>query len=180
MEFHEKLQALRRQKGITQEELAQALYVSRAAVSKWESGRGSPSLDSLRDLARFFGVTVDALLSREALPVRTAANRTLQVLPDWAMLLCFVLPLFCRTAAGTVQAVSLLSLTGWVKSVCCGLTTAAAALGLLARARPRLQDLSLALHGALLLLLIAARQPYGAVFVLLLLGAKLYLRQKSR
>lgn len=40
MEFHEKLQALRHQKGWTQEELAQRLYVSRTAVSKWESGQG--------------------------------------------------------------------------------------------------------------------------------------------
>ena len=39
MEFHEKLQELRRQKGLTQEQLAEHLFVSRAAVSKWESGR---------------------------------------------------------------------------------------------------------------------------------------------
>ena len=38
MEFHEKLQALRRRRGLTQEELAERLFVSRTAVSKWESG----------------------------------------------------------------------------------------------------------------------------------------------
>ena len=51
MEFHEKLQELRKQKGITQEKLAEALYVSRTAVSKWESGRGYPGIDSLKRLA---------------------------------------------------------------------------------------------------------------------------------
>ena len=40
MEFHEKLQQLRRQNNMTQEQLAQQLFVSRTAVSKWESGRG--------------------------------------------------------------------------------------------------------------------------------------------
>ena len=38
MEFHEKLQALRKQRGLTQEELAERLFVSRTAISKWESG----------------------------------------------------------------------------------------------------------------------------------------------
>ena len=40
MEFNEKLQELRKQRGLTQEELAEKLYVSRTAISKWESGRG--------------------------------------------------------------------------------------------------------------------------------------------
>ena len=44
MEFHEKLQELRKKRGLTQEELAELLYVSRTAISKWESGRGYTAL----------------------------------------------------------------------------------------------------------------------------------------
>jgi DNA-binding XRE family transcriptional regulator len=44
MELNEKLQELKKQKQLTQEELAESLYVSRTAISKWESGRGYPSM----------------------------------------------------------------------------------------------------------------------------------------
>ena len=54
MEFKEKLQELRKQKGITQEDLAEALYVSRTAISKWESGRGYPNIESLKAISKFF------------------------------------------------------------------------------------------------------------------------------
>ena len=54
MEFNEKLQELRKQKGLTQEELAVTLFVSRTAVSKWESGRGYPNIESLKTIAEFF------------------------------------------------------------------------------------------------------------------------------
>ena len=62
MEFNEKLQELRKNKGLTQEELAEALYVSRTAISKWESGRGYPNIDSLKEISKFFSVTIDELL----------------------------------------------------------------------------------------------------------------------
>ena len=65
MEFHERIQELRKGKGLTQEELAQALYVSRTAVSKWESGRGYPNIDSLKALSKFYSVSIDELLSSE-------------------------------------------------------------------------------------------------------------------
>ena len=65
MEFGEKLQELRKKKGLTQEELAEALYVSRTAVSKWESGRGYPNIDSLKEISKFFSVSIDELLSGE-------------------------------------------------------------------------------------------------------------------
>lgn len=65
MEFNEKLQELRKQKGLTQEELAESLYVSRTAISKWESGRGYPNIESLKAIAKFYSVTIDELLSGE-------------------------------------------------------------------------------------------------------------------
>ena len=67
MEFHEKLQELRKGRGLTQEELAEALYVSRTAISKWESGRGYPSIDSLKEISSYFSVTIDELLSSDKL-----------------------------------------------------------------------------------------------------------------
>ena len=67
MEFNEKLKALRSSRGLTQEELAEALFVSRTAISKWESGRGYPSIDSLKEISSFFSVTIDELLSGEKL-----------------------------------------------------------------------------------------------------------------
>lgn len=65
MELNEKLQELRKSKGMTQEELAEVLYVSRTAISKWESGRGTPSIDSLKQISAFFSVSIDDLLSAE-------------------------------------------------------------------------------------------------------------------
>ncbi|MEF9877310.1 MAG: helix-turn-helix transcriptional regulator [Gordonibacter sp.] len=61
MELNEKLKALRQERGMTQEQVAAKLYVSRTAVSKWETGGGSPNLDSLQALARLFEVSVDEL-----------------------------------------------------------------------------------------------------------------------
>ena len=67
MEFNEKLQELRKNKELTQEELAESLYVSRTAVSKWESGRGYPNIESLKEISKFFSVSIDELLSGEKL-----------------------------------------------------------------------------------------------------------------
>lgn len=72
MEFNEKLQELRKSKNLTQEQLAEQLYVSRTAISKWESGRGYPGIDSLKEISRFFDVSLDELLSGEE--ILTAAQ----------------------------------------------------------------------------------------------------------
>ena len=67
MEFHEKLQQLRKQYELTQEQLAEQLFVSRTAVSKWESGRGYPNLESLKCISKLFSVSIDQLLSNDEL-----------------------------------------------------------------------------------------------------------------
>lgn len=76
MEFCEKLQELRKKRGLTQEELAKQLYVSRTAISKWESGRGYPSIDSLKAIAKYFSVSVDDLLSGDTVLAIAEEDRT--------------------------------------------------------------------------------------------------------
>lgn len=65
MELYEKLYELRRASGMSQEELAEKLGVSRQAVSKWESGATQPELQKLIELSKLYSVSVDELLSLE-------------------------------------------------------------------------------------------------------------------
>ena len=62
MEFHEKLYTLRKQKGLSQEELAYRLNVSRQTISKWEMGDSTPDMEKLMAISRFFGVSLDELV----------------------------------------------------------------------------------------------------------------------
>ena len=62
MTLGEKLQLLRRSRGLSQEQLAAELDVSRQAISKWECGDSTPDLDKLRTICTYFGVTTDYLI----------------------------------------------------------------------------------------------------------------------
>ncbi|WP_422784898.1 helix-turn-helix domain-containing protein [Ruminiclostridium josui] len=59
MKFQDKLQALRKEKGLSQEKLAEAIGVSRQAVAKWEVGQSYPEINKLVALSNYFGVSVD-------------------------------------------------------------------------------------------------------------------------
>ena len=63
MECREKLICLRKKRGLTQQELAEAVNVSRQAISKWELGAAQPSTENFRSLSMFYGVPVDVLLN---------------------------------------------------------------------------------------------------------------------
>lgn len=65
MEFHEKLQELRKIRGLTQEELAEALFVSRTAISKWESGVCLPDVSVYKELCSILGISLNEFLAGE-------------------------------------------------------------------------------------------------------------------
>ena len=67
--FADKLKRIRDEKSLSQQELAQRIFVSRSAVAKWEQGRGFPSVASLRYIAAVFGVTIDELVSDKEIAI---------------------------------------------------------------------------------------------------------------
>jgi transcriptional regulator with XRE-family HTH domain len=73
MAFSDKLFQMRREKGFSQENLAEMLNVSRQSVSKWEAGMAMPEIDKLISIADIFGVSIDHLLREDAAPAVPAS-----------------------------------------------------------------------------------------------------------
>ncbi|MBQ8175037.1 MAG: helix-turn-helix transcriptional regulator [Clostridia bacterium] len=79
MAFSEELYALRKQKGLSQEQLAEELGVSRQAISKWENGTAMPETETLIALSRCFAVSLDVLVGNavsENSPVEASSTRS--------------------------------------------------------------------------------------------------------
>lgn len=186
MEFHEKLQELRKNRGLTQEELAEALYVSRTAISKWESGRGMPSIESLKAISKFFAVTLDDLLSSEELLVIAEDDHKqkemhirdlIYGLLDCSMALLFVLPFFGQKVNGAIQEVSLLALTEiqvYLKILYLVTIVGMTAFGILTLVLRSCNGeswvkykskVSLSVNAIGVFLFIISQQPYAAVYV---------------
>ncbi len=128
MEFGKKLQELRKSRSMTQEELAGALFVSRTAISKWESGRGYPSIDSLKEISRFFSVSIDDLICSEEI-ISAAKDEKKECIDKYISLICnaldilsallLFLPVF-GNGSDSPESVSLYAVTGlstWIKTV---------------------------------------------------------------
>ena len=187
MEFNEKLQELRKQKGLTQEELAEKIYVSRTAISKWESGRGYPSIDSLKIIAKFFSVTVDVLLSTDEVLMIAEEDqkqkekhfhKTVFGLLDFCMALLFVLPLFAERGEELVRSVSLFALETvqpYVKTLNFVVVVGMILLGILSLVLQNFKTkLSLAFGVVSVLLFVVSLQPYVAIFTFVLLAIKAF------
>lgn len=201
MEFNEKLQELRKHKCLTQEELAEVLFVSRTAVSKWESGRGYPNIDSLKAIAKFFGITIDELLSSDEL-LKIAEKDTEQKenhirdlafgLLDMSVAVFYFLPLFGQNANGIIQEVSLLSLTEiapYLRIAYFIFTIGIIVYGILTLALQKCRKLfwirnknkiSLVLHAIGVTLFIISTQPYASFLLFVFLVIKCLILIKHR
>lgn len=201
MEFDEKLQKLRTDEQLTQEELAEKLYVSRTAISKWESGRGYPSIDSLKAIAKYFHVTIDELICGEEIITlaeqdKQESNRKYAALIcgslDFLAVLLLFLPVFGDGGTGDVSSVAVFSLkqvSNWLKiifittvglTVINGFCTAVISNfdRLLWNKRRLITGMALSMIGTMLFIL--ARQPYAGIFYLFLLVFKGFLVVKSK
>ena len=193
MEFHEKLRELRKNRGLTQEELAEALYVSRTAISKWESGRGYPSIDSLKEISNYFSVTIDDLLSGEkVLSIAEKENKSnirgmcdlLFGIVDIFSFILIVLPLYPNTIDGYIGSVNLFAYTEtsstnrfiyWILFV--SLIMNGIIKILLTKFRPEKKhkmstDISMGLNIAIVLFLAMTREAYAITVAFLLLVIK--------
>jgi transcriptional regulator with XRE-family HTH domain len=203
MEFNEKLQELRKKKGLTQEELADILFVSRTAVSKWESGRGYPNIESLRDISKYFCVSIDDLLSGERL-LYIAENENKSKIKnicsmifgfvDVFSVLLIILPIYPNNVDGFVYTVNLLNYTRaslWSLYIHWALFFSLILVGIVKIILTRmgrekgsgiLADISLFINSGAVLYLALTREAYAVAIVFLLLivkGALLLKQNKS-
>lgn len=192
MEFNEKLQELRKARSLTQEELAEALFVSRTAVSKWESGRGYPNLDSLKEISRFFSVSIDDLICSEEI-ISAAEDEKKECIDKYVSLICSTLdilpvlllfmPVF-GNGTDDPSSVSLYAITGisvWIKivfGVLIGITVLNGICGvIISRFDKPVWDhhrlvtgIVLSIAGAAVFIL--TRQPYAGIIYLIILVLK--------
>ena len=193
MEFHEKLQELRKSRGLTQEELAEALYVSRTAVSKWESGRGYPSIDSLKEISAYFSVSIDDLLSGEKLILLAQKENKSNIqsicdlligTTDLFALILILLPLYPKHVEDYVYSVNLWQYTetaSYNRILYWILFLSLAAVGLWKILHTQLKPqkstryitaLSFSLSIAAIFYLVLAREAYAATLAIVLMLLK--------
>ena len=192
MEFNEKLQELRKSRSLTQEELAEALIVSRTAISIWEQARGFRSLDSLKEISRFFSVSIDDLICSEEI-ISAAADEKKECMDKYISLICNTLDIFLvlllflpvfGNGTDSPASVSLYAITGistWIKTLFVALIGVAVLNGIcgvvishfdkLVWNRHRLVT-GMVLSIASAAVFILTRQPYAGIVCLVILVVK--------
>lgn len=176
------------------------IFVSRTAVSKWENGRGMPGMDSLKMIAKVFGVSLDELLrAEELITVAEGENRrnidrfALQTdaLFGISALLSLFFPLYKVEAEGIFYSVALYNFTGsfallyWALPLVmalCGIIQILLCAGEGERPGTIFSKTGFVFNIAAVFLLIIGGQPYPAVFfftLLLIRGAVMLIRRRG-
>ena len=185
---------------MTQEELAEALFVSRTAISKWESGRGYPSIDSLKEISRFFSVTIDDLICSDEM-ITVAENEKKELAHKYISLICNALDILLAillfipafgNGPGSPETVSLFDLTGispWGKIIFIAVIVVSVLNGIcgviLANFNKMVWNRHRLVTGMVLsilavLVFIAARQPYAGIVCFAFLVIKGFLIVKVK
>jgi transcriptional regulator with XRE-family HTH domain len=190
MELKDKIQKIRKENGLTQEQFANALFVTRTAVSKWETGRGVPNIESLKLMANIYKISLDELLNaNEIIEVAENENkensRRYSLTIDSVLNICatlgLVLPLYKAKFSNTYLSVPLYEIGGWLTYFywIFSLLMAVCGVLLLINLKSEKENFKKALNitGTILnavfvLLLILSGQPYPAVLFFALLMMK--------
>ena len=198
MKLSEKIQKLRKEHNLTQEQFAEKLFVSRTAVSKWETGRGMPSMESLQMIAKLFHITLDELLSTEEIIVIAESENKENIkrfasymdgIINLAALLALLLPLYKVEDNGFFYSVPLYQLGGWqglvfwiapVIMILCGIVE----LLLIGREQEKrieiISTVGTIAHVSAITLLIVSGHPYPTVLLFFMFALKGVLLLKKR
>jgi len=200
MEFNEKLQQLRKEKGLTQEQLAEMLFISRTAISKWESGKGYPNIESLKSISKLFAVSIDDLLSsEEVITIAVNENRSninkvfsliFGVLDLMALVFLFF-PLYGQQDGELIRAVTLFAFhaaSAITRAIYFVLPALMALLGIIELVMQYYANdkwlnisktCSILLQAFAILVFILTRQPYATSLLFMFFMAKVALLIKS-
>lgn len=199
MEFNEKLQYFRKKSNLTQEELAEKLFVSRTAISKWESGRGMPSISSLKAISEVFNVSIDELLSSEEIievaekekkeNMKSFKNIIFGII-DLMSIILFFIPLFGKEINGFIYLVTIFSINRAGKYfylIIIGVTILYGIVELImSKFENKSMDkinsiISLGLTSIAIITFIATREPYIAFieFWIFLIKVVVYIKQNK-
>ena len=196
MEVGKKIQSLRLSRNLTQEEFAKKLFVSRTAVSKWETGRGTPNIESLKMIAAEFSITLDELLmAEEAIAVCESEHSenigrifsNMDAVANTACALALVLPLFKAENSGAFYSVPLYAFDGrfcalfWMISILLAVCGSFQLLIRIEKVQRILKAIGSILNTGAVFLFILCSQIYpAALFFALFLIKTAFIYQKSQ
>ena len=200
MEFCEKIKKIRTDNNLTQEQFAEKLFVSRTAVSKWESGKGYPSIDSLKYMSKLFSISIDELLSSEEI-LDIAEQDKQQKLKknngfifgafDILSLFMIILPLYASTVNNYIYSVSLFAtlfakndllnyikisyLVSYIILFIIGIIEIILSLLGKEKIQKYLNIISISIHLLVILFLIMTKEPYACSLIFMLFVFKSFL-----